>query len=149
MVTAAIGLGMARELGLASAFADEAAERLDFGALEPLVRTMQETPVAKLLPVLAEKLRAGTELRQLVAAGAKGDSSGPLERWGPVRAPSRTPAPGGEVPLPLDGDDLARVPGNRDVEPDRGAVLDDRLAHRGDDDRDPGFLVAHGGQGSG
>ena len=70
MVTAAVGLGMARELGLASAFAEEAAERLDFGALEPLVRTMQETPVAKLLPVLAEKLRAGTELRQLVAAGA-------------------------------------------------------------------------------
>jgi len=70
MVTAAVGLGMARELGLASAFADDAAERLDFGSLEPLVRTMQETPVAKLLPVLAEKLRAGTELKQLVAAGA-------------------------------------------------------------------------------
>jgi hypothetical protein len=70
MVTAAVGFGMARELGLASAFADEAADRLDFGALEPLVRTMQETPVAKLLPVLAEKLRVGTELKQLVTAGA-------------------------------------------------------------------------------
>ncbi len=70
MVTAAIGYGMACELGLASALADDAAERIDFGALEPLVRTMQETPVAKLLPLLAEKLRAGTELKQLVAAGA-------------------------------------------------------------------------------
>ena len=70
MVTAAVGYGMARELGLAPALADDAAERLDFGALEPLVRIMQETPVAKLLPLLAEKLRAGTDLKQLVAAGA-------------------------------------------------------------------------------
>lgn len=70
MVTAAVGIGIARELGLASAFAEEVTERLEFGALEPLVRTMQETPAAKLLPVLAEKLRTGTELKQLVAAGA-------------------------------------------------------------------------------
>jgi len=70
MVTATIGYGMARELSLAPAFAGEAEPRLDFGALEPLVRTMQETPVAKLLPILTEKLRSGTELRELVAAGA-------------------------------------------------------------------------------
>ena len=69
MVTAAVGYGMASELGLAAALGDEPA-RLDFGAMEPLVRMMQETPVAKLLPVLVEKLRGGTELRQLVAAGA-------------------------------------------------------------------------------
>ncbi len=69
MVTAAVGYGMASELGLAAALGDEPA-RLDFGAMEPLVRMMQETPVAKLLPVLMEKLRGGTELRQLVAAGA-------------------------------------------------------------------------------
>ena len=31
---------------------------------------MQETPAPKLLPILVEKLRSGTELRQLVAAGA-------------------------------------------------------------------------------
>ena len=70
MVTAAVGIGMAQELGLASALAEETPLRLDFGSMEPLVRTMQETPAAKLLPVLAEKLRSGTELRQLVAAGA-------------------------------------------------------------------------------
>jgi hypothetical protein len=70
MVTATIGYSMARELSLAPAFAADAEPRLDFDALEPLVRTMQETPVAKLLPVLVEKLRSGTELRELVAAGA-------------------------------------------------------------------------------
>ena len=32
-----------------------------------------------------------------------------LDRWGPVRAPSRRPAPGGETPLPLDNADLARI----------------------------------------
>src|SRR3954469_20619652 len=70
MVTVAVGMGVAQELGLASAVAGVAEARLDFGALEPLVRTMQETPVAKLLPILTEKLRSGTELRELVAAGA-------------------------------------------------------------------------------
>ena len=70
MVTASVGVGIARELGLASAVAEETGARLEFGALEPLVRLMQDTPVAKLLPVLVEKLRAGVELKQLVAAGA-------------------------------------------------------------------------------
>ena len=46
---------------------------------------------------------------QLVAAGAKGESTVGLERWGPVRAPSRVPAPGGDTPLPLDEADLAQV----------------------------------------
>ena len=68
MVTASVGLGMASELGLAAPAAEE--PRLDFGALESLVRLMQDTPAAKLLPVLVEKLRAGIDLRQLVAAGA-------------------------------------------------------------------------------
>jgi len=70
MVTVAVGIGVAQELGLESAVAGVPEARLDFGELEPLVRTMQETPVAKLLPVLTEKLRQGTELRQMVAAGA-------------------------------------------------------------------------------
>ncbi|MEA3210911.1 MAG: hypothetical protein QOE70_3968 [Chthoniobacter sp.] len=68
MITASVGCGLASELGLASAQAEET--RLEFGALEPLVRLMQDTPAAKLVPVLVEKLRAGVELRQLVAAGA-------------------------------------------------------------------------------
>ena len=61
--------------------------------------------------VLAEAL-APYETRffaQLVAAGVKGESTVGLDRWGPVRGPSRTPAPGGEVPLPLDDTDLARI----------------------------------------
>lgn len=58
------------------------------------------------------KALSGYETRffaQLVAAGAKGASTVGLERWGPARAPSRVPAPGGEVPLPLEEDDLARI----------------------------------------
>lgn len=70
MVTASVGVGIARELGLACAFGEEAEACLEFGPIEPLVRLMQDTPVARLLPVLVGKLRQGTELKQLVAAGA-------------------------------------------------------------------------------
>ena len=70
MIVASIGGSVAADLGLAPAFADDAPERLAFGKLEPLVRLMQETPAAKLLPTLVEKLRTGTELRDLVAAAA-------------------------------------------------------------------------------
>jgi hypothetical protein len=70
MVTVAIGAGIADELGLAPLYAGQAEPRLQFGALEPLVQLMQDTPVQKLLPILAEKLRSGTDLKQLVAAGA-------------------------------------------------------------------------------
>jgi hypothetical protein len=59
------------DLGLSPAFAaGDEPEALSFGALEPLVRLMQETPVNRLLPALAAKLKAGTELRELLAAGA-------------------------------------------------------------------------------
>src|SRR5882724_10380500 len=70
MVAVTVGFGMANELGLAPAFAAESADSLDFGSLEPLVRLMQETPIDKLLPALAAKLKSGTDLRRLVAAGA-------------------------------------------------------------------------------
>ena len=46
---------------------------------------------------------------QLVAGGAKGDSTGGLEGWGPLRGPSRVPAPDGEPPLPLEEDELGRL----------------------------------------
>src|SRR5262245_63879563 len=57
-------------MGLTPAWADDegGGERLAFGGLEPLVGLMQETPVRNLVPVLVEKLRAGVELKQLVAA---------------------------------------------------------------------------------
>ena len=70
MLVASIGYGMATELGLAPAFAADASEALDFGPLESLVRLMQETPANKLLPALGDKLKSGTELSRLVAAGA-------------------------------------------------------------------------------
>lgn len=70
MVTAAVGYGMASELGFGSAFAEEIEPRLNFGALESLVGLMQQTAAPKLLPILVKELRNGTELRQLVAAAA-------------------------------------------------------------------------------
>lgn len=70
MVAATVGFSLASELGLAPALAGETANDLTFGELEPLVALMQETPVHRLLPSLNEKLRAGTDLRRLVAAAA-------------------------------------------------------------------------------
>lgn len=69
MLIAAVGLETSAGLGLSAARAEEPGE-LTFGPLEPLVRLMQETPAGELLPLLATRWRAGTELRQLLAAGA-------------------------------------------------------------------------------
>jgi hypothetical protein len=69
-LAAAVGIGTASDLGLASARADDGPATLAFGALEPLVCLMQETPVDKLLPALLEQLKAGGDLRRLVAAAA-------------------------------------------------------------------------------
>ena len=68
MLVASVGAALAADLGLAPAFAGEAREALSFGDREPLVALMQETPAAKLLPILAGKLKDGTDLRSLVAA---------------------------------------------------------------------------------
>jgi hypothetical protein len=70
MLIAGIGPALAADLGLASAAAAEGSETLSFGDREPLVALMQETPADKLLPVLVEKLKAGTDPATLVAAGA-------------------------------------------------------------------------------
>jgi hypothetical protein len=70
MLVASVGSAVAADLGLSRGLAAEGPEPLSFGPLEPLVALMQETPAAKLLPVLVEKVRAGTDLRTLVAAGA-------------------------------------------------------------------------------
>ncbi|PWU16478.1 MAG: hypothetical protein C5B50_13445 [Verrucomicrobia bacterium] len=70
MVIAAVGYEVATDLGFASALAEEVSDRLSFGALEPLVCLMQETPVNGLLPILVDKLHSGTDLRQLTAAAA-------------------------------------------------------------------------------
>src|ERR1041385_8033299 len=70
MLVATVGYETATGLGLSSVLADEAGDALNFGPLESLVCLMQETPPGKLLPVLTEKLRSGTDLRTLVAAAA-------------------------------------------------------------------------------
>src|SRR5262249_34733940 len=71
MLVASVGPALAQDLGLASiALAGEGAERLTFGAMEPLVSLMQETPAARLMPLLVERMREGADLRRLVAAAA-------------------------------------------------------------------------------
>ena len=70
MLVATVGYEVANDLGLASALAEETADTLSFGSLEPLVCLMQETSVNRLLPALTEQLRSGTDLRRLVAAAA-------------------------------------------------------------------------------
>jgi hypothetical protein len=70
MLIAGVGPALAADLGLARASAGDAPDVLSFGDKEPLVALMQETPADKLLPVLVAKLRDGTSLQTLVAAGA-------------------------------------------------------------------------------
>jgi hypothetical protein len=66
----ALGLALVRQLGLAEEWASPALERLRFGALDPLVDLMQETPADALMPILVQKLRTGTRIEELVGAGA-------------------------------------------------------------------------------
>jgi hypothetical protein len=70
MFVAGLGTGLAADLGLTpKAFAaEEPAARLTFGELEPLVGLMQDTPAAKLLPLLVKKLEDGTSLKDLLRA---------------------------------------------------------------------------------
>jgi len=70
MLIASVGSALATDLGLSKAVAADTPDRLTFGNLEPLVSLMQETPADKLLPIVVEKLKTGTELRTIVAAGA-------------------------------------------------------------------------------
>src|ERR1041384_3983364 len=70
MLVATVGVHVASELGLAPAFAEETAEALSFGSLEPLVCLMQETSVNRLMPTLVDQLKSGRELRELVQAAA-------------------------------------------------------------------------------
>ncbi|HEV3439210.1 MAG TPA: hypothetical protein VG122_17720 [Gemmata sp.] len=69
MFAAALGPVVASDLGLGFA-AEEAPKHLTFGDLDPLVSFLQETHPSKLLPKVAEKLKAGTDLKQFIAAAA-------------------------------------------------------------------------------
>ena len=90
MLVASVGFGTAFDMGLTSACADEdsSRERLAFGGLEPLVSLMQETPVRNLVPVLVEKLQAGTEMTELVAGGALAAAT---RAWRVVNGAGRSP----------------------------------------------------------
>jgi hypothetical protein len=73
MLLASVGSTLAQDLGLVSsalADADGGSGRLTFGPIEPLVALMQQTPAAQILPAVMEKLKAGTDPRQIVAAAA-------------------------------------------------------------------------------
>ena len=68
MLIGSVGSALAFDLGLAPVFADDDEGRLSFGALEPLVGLMQQTPPDKLQTRLVEKLKSGADLRTLIAA---------------------------------------------------------------------------------
>ena len=70
MLVASVGASLATDMGLAPVWAGDVSDRLSFGSLEPLVQLMQETPPEKLTPQLVDRLKNGTDLRTLVAAGA-------------------------------------------------------------------------------
>lgn len=70
MLVGSLGAGLAADLGISSAYADESNDRLTFGTMEPLVALMQETPLDRLQPTLIEQVKKGTELTTLIAAGA-------------------------------------------------------------------------------
>ena len=70
MLMASVGPALALDLGLVPALADEPTQPLSFGAMEPLVALIEETPDDRILPALVDRLRKGTTLRELVAAGA-------------------------------------------------------------------------------
>ena len=70
MLISSVGSTLAFDIGLAPVFAGEEAGRLTFGKLEPLVGLMQDTQPDKLQRQLIGKIKAGTDLRTLIAAGA-------------------------------------------------------------------------------
>jgi hypothetical protein len=70
MFLSGLGTALAGDLGLCPAWAAEEPGSLTFGDLDPLVAFVRDTPADKLLPLAVEKLRSGTDLKQLVAAAA-------------------------------------------------------------------------------
>ena len=70
MLLAGLGTALATDLGVAEAIASDVEGELTFGDLEPLVALMQETPASELTALLVDKLKRGTDLKTLVAAGA-------------------------------------------------------------------------------
>jgi len=73
MLVAGIGGPLAVEMGFLSAravAADGVSDRLTFGPREPLVDLLAETPPEGIVRAVIDRLRSGTTLEELVAAGA-------------------------------------------------------------------------------
>jgi hypothetical protein len=70
MLAASVGTDLALDMGFGSLQAKEGPNELTFGELEPMVELLQETPPGKLLPILTERWKKGTDLKDLVAAAA-------------------------------------------------------------------------------
>lgn len=70
VVVASVGSSLAADLGFSATFAEQGTDRLTFGNMEPLVSLMQETPPARLIPEVVERMRNGATLRDVVAAAA-------------------------------------------------------------------------------
>src|SRR5262249_25295059 len=70
MLAATVGLGVARDLKLSPAFAEETPPPLSFGSLEPLAALIEETPDERIVSALVDRLQKGTSLHDLTAAGA-------------------------------------------------------------------------------
>lgn len=70
MVAASVGAALVADLGFAAARAADGPTRLTFGDLDPLADLLRDTPPDALVRTVVEKLRAGTDLKQLVAAAA-------------------------------------------------------------------------------
>jgi hypothetical protein len=70
MLVASLGSAAAIDLGMMPCLAEDTSQRLTFGQLEPLVSLMQESPPDKLLPLLVNNLKTGTNLKTLVTAAA-------------------------------------------------------------------------------
>ena len=70
MLIGSVGVTLAADMGLATAFAGEDEASLSFGKLEPLVSQMQQTPAEKIVPAMVTRLKSGTDLKTLIAAAA-------------------------------------------------------------------------------
>ncbi len=70
MLTASVGAGLATEIGIDRAFADNDPKPIDFGRLEPLVEIMQLNSADKMLPLVVSAVKKGTSYKDVVAAAA-------------------------------------------------------------------------------
>lgn len=70
MLLAGLGTTLASELGLAHGAEGDISTALYFGDLEPLVALMQDTAPDKLMADLVGRLKSGTDIKTLLAAGA-------------------------------------------------------------------------------